>query len=494
MIIREGPRKLEFDRRSGHWYAADKSKLWTSNVKGNVPNRKTSLEIAKRFMGNADLLESDKFVMFKQIALTETAVGNDRKGRAGGKRVLDYTATWGASISIDGHSIPVVGGGSEIAVTVGVNGDITSFMGGWRPITKIIDSVHIGSSESAIKEFLSKAKHTKYKNITAKLAYYAAPAFEKQQYLAPVWVISGELINQKEAIPFRPQTIAISKYGPVWKVGKKVMPRSKKLRAPSPSKGDEEGRNHVGLLDLMIPYAQAANSPECGTSWIGSSQGLDGSSGNRQGFTNECRGANWTVNFDWGDNNAFESDWRRNDDNFVDAADLVFYTGHASQNGWNVVNPDDTSLNFSEVSGSLDMWGKQDLEWLIVAACGPLQSSHFVGNTTNAFDRWRDAFDGLHVMLAYGAVTFDNTSEGQRFMELALGGEDVIDAWFRTAREIQPATNDTNAPNGPDIFVVAMYAHNGDHCTENDHLHGSGSVCPDVRGSGQRRTMMWSGT
>jgi len=101
----------------------------------------------------------------------------------------------------------------------------------------------------------------------------------------------------------------------------------------------------------------------------------------------------------------------------------------------------------------------------------------------------------MHVALGYGAVTFDNEEEGGRFMQLSQAGWNVIDAWFRAAQEIQPSSNGVAAPYGPTVYVVAMYAHDGDYCARNDHLHGEGTVCADVpAGAGQRRTMVWSGT
>ena len=137
-------------------------------------------------------------------------------------------------------------------------------------------------------------------------------------------------------------------------------------------------------------------------------------------------------------------------------------------------NPSDTFLNFSEVqAGGGDLYGNRDLEWIVIAACGPHQSSHFVGGVGNAFDRWRGIFDGLHIFLGYGAVTYDNTSEGRRVVELAASGWNVIDAWFRTAWEIQPSTNGFSAPDGPTIFVTAMYAHMGAYETRDDHVWGA---------------------
>jgi hypothetical protein len=52
----------------------------------------------------------------------------------------------------------------------------------------------------------------------------------------------------------------------------------------------------------------------------------------------------WKVNFNWGDANAWKSDWDANDDSWVDSADFVFYTGHASLNGWLLVTPGTQNL------------------------------------------------------------------------------------------------------------------------------------------------------
>ncbi len=112
----------------------------------------------------------------------------------------------------------------------------------------------------------------------------------------------------------------------------------------------------------------------------------------------------------------------------------------------------------------------------------------------NAFDRWRGIFDGLHIFLGYGAVTYDNTTEGARVTELMRQGWTVIDAWFRTAWEIQPSTNNSNAPDGPTIWVTAMYAHMGSNDTRNDHIWGTGTTVADPVGSGQKRKLLWSGT
>lgn len=489
-------RLVEVDRRSGHVFLADMNALWNPLAKPSLPDADKAQSIAAGFVERYKLLPKDEFVSAKMNAVTETAAIADAPGAV--KSVLDRQVSYGFEINVDGKPIPVVGGGGQVKISVGDQGRIIGVMGGWRPISGVIEKAEIIPAEKAIDEFRRANAGMKLDGLQASLAYYAAPAFESQSALAPVWVISGMTEVAGKPAPIRKQIVAATaQWGPVYPKAETLQPRAIKpidrLKRFVPKGGDEETRG-ASLMDIFISPAYAQSSAECGTSWIGVSQGLNGSSGNSRGFVNHCRAQGWTVNFDWGDNNAFERDWRADDDSYVDAADLVFYTGHASAWGWNLANPDDGSLSNGEVGGASDLYGQQDLEWFIVAACGPHQSNHYVGSIDNAFDRWRATFDGLHAFLGYGAITFDNTSEGGRFMELARSGWSVFDAWFRTAQEIQPATNGEAAPDGPTIFVTVMYAHNGDHCARNEKIHGVGPSCADVRGAGQQRHLIWSGT
>ena len=121
----------------------------------------------------------------------------------------------------------------------------------------------------------------------------------------------------------------------------------------------------------------------------------------------------------------------------------MFYTGHASGNGW-VTAPrgsDPTFVDHSIVGRSPenpgDLWGQLDLEWLVIAACGPYQDDGFVTGGGNAFDRWRGVFDGLHVFLGYGSVSSDTADEGTRLVRYARRGATLVDSWFRTAKELQ---------------------------------------------------------
>jgi hypothetical protein len=503
---RSGEKVVEVDKRSGHIFMGDMSKLWNPKAKANLPDKARAKDLADKFLkDNRILPNADKRAKVNFSHHSETMVGGDTPGRVD-KTLLDRQVNYQVGLEIQRpggskKSFPIVGGGAKFQVSLGDRGSVIGFQGGWREITGIEAQEEIKPEATAVAEFKKKFGNKQITNIKTQLAYYAAPAFEKQEVMAPVWVVDGMMKVGNENVPTRTQIIAATKFGPKIETGPPAKTRGQNDKPhPNASDGDEAGPGNrswydvPGIIgDALFPPAYA-DASECGTEWIGTSQGLPGSSGNKQGFVDQCRAAGWSVNFDYGDNSAWERDWRANDDSYVDGADLVFYTGHANQNGWVLNSPDDTFLHYNEIGGGLDYYGRNDMEWLIIAACGPMQSTHFTTNTTNAFNRWRNIFDGLHVFLGYGSVTYDNTSEGRRFMELTRAGWNVIDAWFRTAREIQRSTNNSSPPNGPTIYVTAMYAHNGDHCARYDHLWGMGSGCADVTGSAQRRTLMWSGT
>jgi hypothetical protein len=119
-------------------------------------------------------------------------------------------------------------------------------------------------------------------------------------------------------------------------------------------------------------------------------------------------------------------------------------------------NPDDSFLSFSEVGSSPnapgDLLGSGDLEWAVIAACGPLQDELLATGGGDVLNRWDGAFDGMHQLLGYGAITFDNTDESRRIASYCRSGMTIKNAWFRAAKEIQPSTNGASARSS-DLFA-----------------------------------------
>src|SRR5262249_30948055 len=65
---------------------------------------------------------------------------------------------------------------------------------------------------------------------------------------------------------------------------------------------------------------------EAGASW----QFVPGVGQNVAGFLEGLDHDGWNINFNWGATEAWVSDWKANNHNWVDAADIVYYKGHAS--------------------------------------------------------------------------------------------------------------------------------------------------------------------
>ena len=506
-IYRAGKKELEIYKASGGIFIRDVEQLWNPRLKPTLPSQDEAKRLADKFLADNKLLPGpDPHVKVSFSGYSETAgAAVDDLGKAEKKKVLDVQVNYKVDLSVEGtegqrHTLPVVGGGGKFKVVIGQGDSVIGYLGVWRPIAEVASREEIlpqAEAEAKFKKMVGNLKVTKTESF---LAYYSAPIFEEQTYLAPVWVVKTEAEIGGKKVPLRNTIIAATKYGPKWP----EIPAIKRTQEDKPLPRALDKDEHVGpqresLLDLLAQPAWAQDGIiEAATSWIGPSQGLYGSPANAQGFVDGLSAAGWTINFNWGEANAWESDWNSNDDNWVDAADFVFYTGHADENSWVLNSPADTSLRYTEVGltpGSPhDHYGQNDLEWVIIAACGPHESSHFTTGVGNAFDRWRGIFDGLHVFMGYGAVTSDNTTEGARVVELALAGWPIIDAWFRTAWEIQDSTNGWSAPYGPTIYVTAMYAHRGDHATRNDHIWGTGTTVVDPVSPGQERYLMWSGT
>lgn len=502
VIFRVGAKEVEIQKASGGFFARDAERLWNPNLKAQLPDEKTARTVADAFMADNKLVPArSPFASFSFAGFSETGAGEDVPGIVV-KHQLDTQANYQMHLLVKDATgaqmkVPVVGGGGKFKVALGDGGAVIGFHGNWRPITGVLSYEESMSRTDAEAKFRKMASGMKILKTESFLAYYAAPSFEGQETLAPVWVVKAEGEVDGRKVPLRNAIIAATQYGPAFP----AIPAKQRLindKPPAPTEEDDASRAaRFKWLDLLIPKAFAAGI-EAGTSWIGPSQGLAGSPANAQGFVDNLAAAGWNINFNWGELAAWESDWNANDDSYVDAADFVFYTGHANSDGWVLNNPNDTFLSYTEVGASPsspnDHYGQNDLEWFIIAACGPHQSSHFTSGIGNAFDRWRGIFDGLHVFLGYGAVTYDNTTEGARVTELALSGWTVIDAWFRAAWEIQPSTNGYAAPNGSTIYVTAMYATKSGVNTRNDHIWNSGTTVSDPTIPNQTRWLMWSGT
>jgi len=425
-----------FDRASGAVYAADEERQWTlATNELELPPAKDVYARAGALLNDLELLPRfDDGAPFELMELNagRTLLATRTKGSRS-QHTLDVQARYAIGVRNPGVEgapdlLPIVGGGGKFNLALGDKGRPVGYSGLWRK-TGEAELVEALDQREATDRFDELTSDLHLSRTHSFLAYHAAPAGSKQEMLTPVWVFGGILDVRGRKVPMRLVTIPATDYGP-------KLPTYR----PQPPRKKQAGRLNLERSRRADVMAHSANPFEAGTSWIGTSGGLAGSHDNAKGFVDGLAADGWLVNFNWGDGNAWESDWRRNDDTWVDAADFVFYTGHANKDGWVLTSPDDGFLSFNEVgSGPAtpgDLWGQQDLEWAVVAACGPLQDDLISAGGGDVLARWDGAFDGLHSLLGYGAITYDNTDEGKRIVQYAKGGAPIIDSWFRTAREI----------------------------------------------------------
>ena len=511
---------IEVDVGRGGVWAADHTRLWrfdpTSKKNNALPGKAQAKKLGQDLLQRHGVLpEIAAPFRLKPANATGTVTafsandGTPRQMIQEDTTVLVDMEVDVSDLGLKKKALPIVGGGGRFGVTFGEAGRVLGVRGVWRPPIGKAEAHEVIPQAKTDEVFRSLTSGVPVSEFSSELAYYSAPAFSDQELLYPVYVYAGVAKYEGMRVPMRKILIPATDVGVVPGDGPRQPPRKEDAQPrirPLPTDfklepgaslppgiavnrrlmqskrlkfSDLFVESTIGSSLTLSPNLSASKLKEiaallgfysAGTSWIGLSGGLGGSQNNAQGFVDELAASGWNIRFNWGDGNAWESDWRRNDDQWVDAVDFVFYTGHANSDGWVLAAPDDGFLHFTETAGASDLWGANNAEWIVVAACGPLQDE-LVGSGGDVLDRWRNAFDGLHILMGYAQVTYDNEEEGKRLARYAKAGSTIIQSWFRTAQEIQPSDP---------IWAGAYYLGNATGSTGNDHLWGVGSVGPDI--------------
>lgn len=153
-----------------------------------------------------------------------------------------------------------------------------------------------------------------------------------------------------------------------------------------------------------------------------------------QGFLNEMRGHGHIVKFDWGNDNAWETDFRHPDYggdslNWTDDVNFLFYSDHGGN--WGSV----MHLAFSKAHGtclaSSNQWrlGRKALKWIVLDCC------QAVLNTTVAHvvAVWAGPMQGAHMVFGFignGHDSWWNGDLGEDFGHDAATGARLANAWL----------------------------------------------------------------
>ena len=135
-VLRNAHHVVEIANASGAVWAADESQMWRPSVNAELPGDADALSIANDFLQREGLLPAlhAPFSYGKPvIGGTHFALRKDGKRQ---NRRLDVQVVY--PVMVD--KIPVVGGGSDLTVTLGHKGSVIGFNGGWRTAVAEFDA------------------------------------------------------------------------------------------------------------------------------------------------------------------------------------------------------------------------------------------------------------------------------------------------------------------------------------------------------------------
>jgi hypothetical protein len=236
-------------------------------------------------------------------------------------------------------------------------------------------------------------------------------------------------------------------------------------------------RRGTTVLNRPVPLApDDPDDPYVGVEWCnlyhGSAPDISGTNPSAQGFKNGIDAVpNWSSRFDWGNDNAWEQDFKfqtapggGEDYLWSDNVHFVFFAGHGSPGAFYFGSTtDDHQMVAADAH-----WGEGLLNWVVLHACQTMR---------NNFDWtvWCDSFRGLHQMFGFHTNTEGSDPPlGTRFaLWLSFNwfgiNFDMRTAWRQACSECFDAS----------VEYAMIYANQAGTDTHNDHLPGVGYVSPD---------------
>ncbi len=202
---------------------------------------------------------------------------------------------------------------------------------------------------------------------------------------------------------------------------------------------------------LIVQAADDGNINEVGVEWaldyapcgIGN---LINTKADAEGFYNGLGSIGWTKVFNYGNGEAWESDFEKasvggSDTLYGDAVDFAYLSGHGNIDAfWFGTPADGDGVLPCRIHPSELSWGETDLDWIVLSDCLTLNYS-----SGGVFGRWRPSFQGLHLIMSYDTTSMDSAMGSSMVYYMTrpwyLGGSKKIkDAWFSANIDNQPST------------------------------------------------------
>ena len=223
----------------------------------------------------------------------------------------------------------------------------------------------------------------------------------------------------------------------------------------------------VAML-LALPLATQAGDADVGVEWCNnfpdraSCDDLSHRDECAERFYDKLRDNGWIGRFCYGNNNAWERDFKDSDNggwdqSYIDRCDIALVASHGNSNGVSL----NSTVDDQRITNSDAIWGDDnDLEWIILDACGCLERGARLG--------WQPCFDRLHTICGFDTNAHDKSWRGKKMARKLLNSYTVVQAWWYAS--------ETTEGSGTYSATMGVYAPND---TWGDHIHGEGSVASD---------------
>jgi hypothetical protein len=201
---------------------------------------------------------------------------------------------------------------------------------------------------------------------------------------------------------------------------------------------------------------------------------ISGTDESARGFRQEMeRLSNWSSRFDWGNDAAWEQDFKFStapgggtDYRWVDNVHFAFFAGHGSPGAFYF----GSTVDDHEMRAQDAQWGDGRCNWIVLHACQTMRANF-------GWTVWCNAFRGLHQMLGFHTNTEGSIPAlGTRLafwmsFVLPFWGQafDIRAAWQLACMECFDSS----------MEYAVIYAGQSGTDTHNDHLPGYGPVSPD---------------
>ena len=184
-----------------------------------------------------------------------------------------------------------------------------------------------------------------------------------------------------------------------------------------------------------------------------------------QRFSSYLAAGGYAWIFDWGNQDCWESDYKRHDlggqnNAWIDATDIFMHCSHGSDNMLWLARTDqqDTDVTASDISGA---WGDGDLEWLFTHCCLNMKNLS-----------WHNSLNGAHTVSGWRNVINSSANYGQTIAGKLWDSGAFDSAW--TIWQSWWHANDSHQPAGNKGTLVAE-----DYGHYNEYIWSQGPVLDD---------------